>query len=398
MGFFASFFNVVEGDRETAVLCPFPHHTLTGVEYLETHPSAHLNLEKNVFHCKVCNKGYSEASFIQELFGCSYLDAIKISHAFEQAPDAYAWHGELTDAGKVELSELGISETTATELNLNAKDDGTIEFPVQMYGKTVDVRAYKRGGSPKVRSQAGALSGYIIPFDQWQQSPQNKITLICAGEKDMAVARSHGFNAITFTGGEHPPRRLIKLFRGRSVVIVYDNDDAGKDGAKYLASALLPYAKNVKVCTAFHEICKENREDITDFFTKYGKTREDLIAYIKATPYFKEEDAIRVRNAEPIKNVTLYQAAQPENIGKILQANIQVVATADQTFLAPTSVVATKMRLSGDPIGDTLNVGEQRTWELKEDTLDGLFKLIDNNLTDAKISENLRMLMGIPPK
>ena len=32
--------------RETAVCCPFPHRTESGVEYMETRPSAHINIDK----------------------------------------------------------------------------------------------------------------------------------------------------------------------------------------------------------------------------------------------------------------------------------------------------------------------------------------------------------------
>ena len=92
MSFFTQFFGV-EGDlgKETAVLCPFPHYTATGYEYKESNPSAHLNLSKGTFHCKVCNKGFSEPQFIQELCGCSYMDAKRIQNAFESDETITAW-------------------------------------------------------------------------------------------------------------------------------------------------------------------------------------------------------------------------------------------------------------------------------------------------------------------
>ena len=60
-----------------------------------------------------------------------------------------------------------------------------------MYGHLMDIRTYNPGGNPKIKSRAGCPSGLIIPFDLWEQTPKNRMTILCAGEKDMAVARSH---------------------------------------------------------------------------------------------------------------------------------------------------------------------------------------------------------------
>ena len=60
----------------------------------------------------------------------------------------------------------------------------------------------------------------IIPFNIWKDSPEHKTTLICAGEKDMALARTHGFNAITLTGGEKSIPKFLNAFKNRKVAIV----------------------------------------------------------------------------------------------------------------------------------------------------------------------------------
>lgn len=396
---------IEDGDKETAVLCPFPHHTATGLEYQETHPSAHLNLGKGTFHCKVCNKGYSEAQFIQEICGCSYLDAKRIQNAFASEETIEDWKEDenvrLLPETLREINSLGISTEVANELNLASVPGATgssvnsIMFPVFMYGHLMDIRTYTKGGNPKCKSRAGSLAGLIIPFDIWRETPENKYTIICAGEKDMAVARSNGLNAITFTGGENFPKRFLKFMKGRKVAICFDNDEAGLHGAKELAVALLPYASEIKIVTNFHEVCKENKEDITDFFVKYKKTKNDLVKYILETPVFVPTEA-EIKQSFP--TVTLYEASQPQNVGRILQSNIQVVATSDTTFLAPTGVFATKYALSNDAKGDTLPVGAHFEWELTEDNLQELLKVIDNGLDEQKIQENIKHFMRIPVK
>jgi hypothetical protein len=56
-------FNSANESGEVAVACPFPHTTENGKRYYETNPSAHINVEKGLFHCKVCGEKHSEASF-----------------------------------------------------------------------------------------------------------------------------------------------------------------------------------------------------------------------------------------------------------------------------------------------------------------------------------------------
>ena len=81
----------------------------------------------------------------------------------------------------------------------------------------------------------------------------------------MAIARSKGFNAITITGGETMAPIALNYFKDRKVAIVYDNDDTGILGAKKIASILSNQTDKIKIVTGFHEVCKEPKEDITDF-------------------------------------------------------------------------------------------------------------------------------------
>ena len=70
-------FDAANDSGEVAVNCPFPHHT-GGTEYFESVPSAHINVEKNVFHCKVCGQQHSEPSFIKTVLAIEYAHAIRL--------------------------------------------------------------------------------------------------------------------------------------------------------------------------------------------------------------------------------------------------------------------------------------------------------------------------------
>ena len=383
--------------RETAVCCPFPHHTASGLEYKETNPSAHINLDKGMFHCKVCDKGLSEIGFIAEICGCSYESAVKIAKMFTTKEDRWTWNEniKLTPEIKELCLKLGISEKVIEELDIRTEIGDEIAFPVFMYDKVVDVRSYRpHDRANKIRSRVGTTTGMIIPFDIWRETPVNKWTVLCAGEKDMAVCRSHGFNAITLTGGEKALPKITTPFKDRKVAICYDNDEAGISGANALAAFLTQYASEVKVVTKFHEVCKEHGEDITDFFTKYNKTRQDLIKYIEETPVFTYEQAREeVLKSKPL--ISLLEASKPQYINRVVQSNIQVVATFEKAMPVPTTIYAKKLNSSGDPKYNQMFVGEEKTWELNESTCQDVLKLIDNNFTEEQIRNNIRELLGI---
>lgn len=383
--------------KETAVCCPFPHHTESGVEYYETNPSAHINLDKGLFHCKVCDKGLTETGFISELFGCRYEDAVKIAKMFTTKEDLFSWDTEvdLPEEIKQKCIDLGISEDVIEELHIKSELKDDIAFPVIMYRKVVDVRSYRpQDRANKIKSRVGTTTGMIIPFDIWRETDTHTWTVLCAGEKDMAVARSNGFNAITLTGGEKALPKLLTPFKDRRVAICYDNDEAGVSGAKALAAYLLPYVEEVRVVTNFHEVCKEHGEDITDFFTKYKKTKEDLKQYIIHTPAFTPEEAREeVQKQKPL--ISLLEASQPQYINRVVQSNVQVVATYEKAMPIPTTIFAKKINATGEPKYNSMYVGQEKSWELTENTCQDVLKLVDNNFSESQIRENMREILGI---
>lgn len=396
--FFEYYFSEYDFEKkETAVCCPFPHHTESGVEYQETIPSAHINLDKGVFHCKVCEKGLSEVSFISEILGCKYEAASKIASLYRDVENLHSWNQlKLNPRTKEICNELGISDEVIEELHLKTENrEEDIAFPVLMYGKVVDVRNYSPyNRAAKIRSRAGSTTGMVIPFDLWINTNPHTWTIICAGEKDMAVARSNGFNAITLTGGEKALPKILKPFKNRRVAICYDHDEAGIEGAKSVAAAILPYAAEVRICTGFHEVCKEHGEDITDFFTKYKKTKRDLQKYIINSPVFTpEEAAVISKVTHPF--VTLLEASQPKYVGRVVQSNIQVVATYEKAMPVPTTIHATKLNISGDDKYNLMQQGETRDWELCDKTCQDVLKLVDNNFTEQQIRDNTREILGI---
>jgi hypothetical protein len=390
MSFFDWYFGL-SGDRiEQHVLCPFPHK-VGHDEYYESNPSAQINIEKGVFHCKTCDKGFNEASFISAITGSTLANAHKILPAFRGNEDITAWNEYFnTQTLPNPLAQsFNISLEVQQQLKIVTRGENDIVFPVFMYNKLLDTRTYSPDTVPKCRSRIGGTNGLIIPFDLWHDTPHNKWTVLCAGEKDMAVARSHGFNAITITGGENMKPIMPAYFKNRLVAICYDNDDAGKSGAIKIADFLFKHGAIVKVVQTFHK-GMELKEDITDYFNKYRKTRNDLIKCIEETPLHVPEHGCKTQL------VTLHQATLPQNTGKVLRANVQVVAVTDTVFTMPTELVATKFMLSNSEKGDSMYVNEARTWALDEDTMADVLHLVDNGFKEKQLQENYKRLTKVP--
>lgn len=394
MSFLTEYFDIVSDHQtEIAVCCPFDHYTSNGIAYKESNPSAHVNVSENLFHCKVCGESGSEVSMIQKLLGCNANAAHKLQKVFDTNETVFDWNQEkISEETKQRALGLGISEEIISELKIKTPEytDNILAFPVFMFDHLLDVRQYNPGGHPKIQSRKGCPSGLILPFNEWVDSPVHRMTILCAGEKDMAVARSKGLNAITLTGGEQCLPIQPTYFKDRHIAICYDNDEAGLTGANKLANFLLRYTPYVKIVTKFHEGMEE-KEDITDYFVKYEKTREDLIACIEATPWF-EGTTIAKKNY-PIMD--LLRASSPEHTNKVVRSNVQVVAIAESTYSCPSKIYAEKFR---DTEGGMMMAGDYKEWELTEDTAQDILHMIDNNFKEEAIKKNYRKILGILDK
>lgn len=103
--------------------------------------------------------------------------------------------------------------------------------------------------------------------------------LLCEGEKDAITANCHGASAITFTSGAGAlPSDLKMLDQYNKIVIAYDNDDKGREGALKVAKALWSEDCEVSI-VEWNGV--PDQYDVTDHFL--GGTLEDL--YDMAKPF-----------------------------------------------------------------------------------------------------------------
>lgn len=119
----------------------------------------------------------------------------------------------------------------------------------------------------------------------WPKSPitlypmsslkENKLVLT-EGELDALVLLDRGIPAITTTGGSGAKfNEFTSQFKGKTVYICYDCDEAGRNGARRVAQLLM---KQEDTDVYLMDLQLSDGEDVTDFFIRYGKTKDDFIA------------------------------------------------------------------------------------------------------------------------
>ncbi len=106
---------------------------------------------------------------------------------------------------------------------------------------------------------------------------------IVEGEKDADFLRQRGFTATTCSGGATKWQdHFSTTLAGKTVVVLGDNDDKGRQHADIIAKSCRGRARSVKVIIP----SSKPKGDITDYFVG-GKTNADLEELEKSTPEYQ---------------------------------------------------------------------------------------------------------------
>lgn len=382
------------------VCCPFPHHDKTfNMDYYETKPSASINKDMGAFNCFVCGRHGNELEFAQMLTGLPKEDIIKGHLVQEELEDDYSnWeqlqHQDLLNDFDMllKLKDLNITGQVIESVKLG-KITNKLATPVFVNGKLKNVARYninKLPNTPKVEYMPNSKTGDIVPFDLWKNNFNN--TVICEGEKDMLVARSYGINAITLTGGSQSSIKpeYLENFRNRNVYIVYDNDDAGKTGAKKLYKQLIDYC-NVFI-TNISSVCKEEKEDISDFFNKYNKSREDFIYILENNSRQLTQNELKdIKTKTSLNFSKLSDNIKNSIIKRNVRSSLQIIATCLDTFAIPEYAIF--------KLKDGIEADKRKTvsWFLK-DSSGNFLELMEGKIKTKDIPDILASICKLPKK
>jgi len=342
-------------EQEYRFLCPF---------HDDHEASANVNIATGLFFCHACGAKGSPIDFLMLRDPgnpAAYKAALtKIGAAAGLEPPSIARRGNGADGdskpatqprlteGKVadwhaaalRNSDLvrwfhekrGYADSTLSRWQLGW-DGERVTIPIRDgAGKLVNVRRYLRDS----KGVAGKMIGYAAGLNAARLWPLDALdreeVIVVEGEWDAILLRQHGFeNTLTVTSGAGIFNNdWVPLFAGKRVVLCYDNDDPGRQGAQKVASKLAGVAE-----VAIAKVPGlPDKGDVTDFFVEQARDVEELRTYfLDAVPFLASADATAVDTVA----VALSEASDAAYRGKRLRIPVLLSGKAMTPYTVPGS-------------------------------------------------------------
>lgn len=267
-------------DEEVAIKCPFHN---------DTSPSMYINLRTGSWHCKSCDAGVNGGGHIvdwmMEWFDIPMRDALRQKAYWEAnneikvpIPAQVVWdlHENLLKDEKalsrlIELRGFSLHTIKEYKIGFESAPINRYTFPIiGPRGDIINIRRYRIGeAQAKFINYKDAITcSRLWPLDG--EFINSSWVVILEGETDAALGRQHGLPTVTSTGGAGSwPAEVSHYFRGKKVFIVYDPDEAGRQGADRTAMAIREEAEFVRIGTMPID------GDFTDYIMA-GNTRDDF--------------------------------------------------------------------------------------------------------------------------
>ena len=292
---------IAQGKRygdELSVMCPFHH---------DRHPSMSINVKTGFFKCHAgdCNKDGDVFDFYQLMHNVDFKTAlIQIAKEMGISPgedvkdkiipaeivkkyqeNLWSGKGDAPKMLKFLKERCQYEEETIRNFELGY-DFERITIPVKnSLNVYVNIRRYLPGASKSAEKMLSYKQGYgqarLFPIENLDAST---ITIL-EGERDCILANQLGYKGITATAGAGTFKdNWIDFFKDKNIVLVYDIDKAGQEGARKVALKLSGVANEIKIVKIPLE--PSQGKDLTDYIVGHGFSKSDLDALIANTKKF----------------------------------------------------------------------------------------------------------------
>jgi len=240
------------------------------------------------FNCFTCGtKAHNAIGFICIYFQVGFERAKRIHYSIERIQKYNYKKQPLTTDQRTYLHTMGIDDLVAERYFFNSAV-GKLMYAHTWNGIDIGYTWFNdpslpnySAGHPKYKYDKNNIGGSLSPMDDVLRY---KTLILCEGEKDMLTAQSMGVpNAVAKIGGAKTWALAGKPLENKRIIIVYDCDEWGREGAIQDATNLINrFNCSVKIV----DLGLQDKEDLNDYFIKYGKTKADFDALIKATPEY----------------------------------------------------------------------------------------------------------------
>lgn len=261
----------------------------------------------------------SETTF--ELFCCCF-DCFDCFHSCLIAePSLQSWL----------LKTKGISLKTTKEFKIGY-NGSRFCFPVQdSDGNYINIRMYSSSSTPKCISYGeGFGAPAFFPFP-----PKEEKIYLMEGESDTLVARQLGLPAYCQTSGAgHWSDELTRMVAERTVVVIYDTDNAGRKGAGKVVNAIKFVAANVKNLKL---PVSQGHKDFSDWILRDGGTIATMNEIETECPFY----AVSKNNDIIIDNPTkieLWETSLAKWANRPVETEVIVAGKDRAPYLIPRRV------------------------------------------------------------
>lgn len=238
------------------------------------------------FNCFTCGaKAHSPVSFASRYFSIGSDRATRLTRSLERLQGYKYTQQPVEQDQRAYLNSCGITDNVIDKYFFSSAQH-KLMFKHTWDGLAIGytwfnsplLKSYN-AGAPKYKYDKNNIGGMVIPYDN---VIKYNTVVICEGEKDMLTALSMGVpNAVAKVGGAKTWIMGGINFEGKNVVIVYDCDKYGREGAIQDADVLTErFNCKVKIV----DLALQDKEDLNDYFIKYNKTKQDFDTLIKSTP------------------------------------------------------------------------------------------------------------------
>lgn len=386
------------GGKELRINCPFCHHE---------NNKCYVNADTGEFWCFHCGNGGIFSTLLRTLKIAGDVTEIEkrelptdyelpfVDKSLVEMQHASLLHylQTLPQMADYFYKKRGLSLETIKKFKLGW-DNKHITIPI--FTTNGDCAYIKRKFDPT--SPSTIHKNLITPkgankrlFNEEVLQKKQERVIIAEGEWDCMLLDQYGYASVTSTAGANSfsPEWTEAFARAEKIYIAYDNDrnGTGQKGAEKVAQ--LFFNKGIRVFLVKLPLLRHDEEklDITDFFQKRGKRKEDFTQLLKDSVEF---------NGTDFKTPLLTFISGKEFLGMefeeqkwlvdnfILSSGMSVLSGIEGSYKSWLSLYLAQCVSEGKPFFDK--------WE----TARGNVLIIDKENTKATLHERMRLL-GISP-
>jgi 5S rRNA maturation endonuclease (ribonuclease M5) len=143
-------------------------------------------------------------------------------------------------------------------------------------------------GNKSIRS-AGKTALFGIDKISEKDSLGSSEIVVCEGELDAMVLHQNGLPSVSGTGGAKTWKsEWTQALKDHNIIICYDSDDAGREGARKVAEELSVQGSTVRIADLYGKSATEDRNDVTDFFVKDHRTADEFRSIANNSPNYEK--------------------------------------------------------------------------------------------------------------